>query len=190
MTGSVPFSCWHDLKVVSQVTDGARPERPESAEAYGLSDALWKLMEDCWNHRLESRPTANIISERLSEISRYWKPSDSLVSESRSKVAIDEECDAPMEIFDTHTLSELLTPRFSNRLDNTSVTDYSMLLTNVLQIQARPNLRIVDVFLAGDSAHQPLWTVDIFSTQMCPCRLTFVNIDSRRYILCSGQGVY
>lgn len=43
-----------------------RPPRPEQpAIKYGLDDAMWKLINDCWNAIPDERPNMKAIIERL-----------------------------------------------------------------------------------------------------------------------------
>lgn len=47
-----------------------RPERPEEAEiiAYGLSDAVWQVAEQCWKKSPGERPTADAVCDLLSHL--------------------------------------------------------------------------------------------------------------------------
>jgi hypothetical protein len=81
MTRTIPFSQYGNLTVMLKVTNGVRPERPTDAEVLGLTDAVWGLMEACWNQQWNERPAVSIVLSRLNEASRYWNlPSPTTVS--------------------------------------------------------------------------------------------------------------
>jgi hypothetical protein len=70
-TETVPF--WDILNtyaVMFKVALGERPRRPLGLLYMnrGLNDAMWKLMEDCWEHIPANRPTAFQIIHRLPEV--------------------------------------------------------------------------------------------------------------------------
>ncbi|KAJ7088699.1 hypothetical protein C8R44DRAFT_443990 [Mycena epipterygia] len=66
ITGKVPFHEWpNDMAVMFQVADGKRPSQPSSCSGTTALDNLWKLVEDCWKDKPDSRPTAVQIVERL-----------------------------------------------------------------------------------------------------------------------------
>ena len=49
------------------VMSGKRPQRPEEARALGLSDLIWDLVEMCWQHDSDKRPTMPFILDRLAD---------------------------------------------------------------------------------------------------------------------------
>src|ERR1700761_3088367 len=66
MTGQVPFHEFHnDMAVMMRVARGYRPSRPVSCMGTTALDSLWELMQNCWQRRVEFRPTASQIVERL-----------------------------------------------------------------------------------------------------------------------------
>ncbi|KLO16952.1 kinase-like protein [Schizopora paradoxa] len=70
-TGMLPFSYIRpDAKVIFDVIKGIRPKRPTVAEAPQLTDELWKLMTDCWDHDQLKRPSAGEVFCRLYAIHR------------------------------------------------------------------------------------------------------------------------
>ena len=47
-SGLFPFDGFRDETVVLQVVSGARPERPRGSLGLGLTDSIWKMMQECW----------------------------------------------------------------------------------------------------------------------------------------------
>lgn len=74
MTGYVPFNQYNTLAVIYKTVNGARPERPMDAASIGLSDALWKVVEDCWKQQPQERPKIRAVLNRVNQIIRYWVP--------------------------------------------------------------------------------------------------------------------
>ncbi|KAJ7797928.1 kinase-like domain-containing protein [Mycena olivaceomarginata] len=62
---SVPFhDLQHEMAVMFKVLAGDHPSRPMSCSAAAL-DGLWALMQKCWKHDAQMRPTAAEIVEQL-----------------------------------------------------------------------------------------------------------------------------
>lgn len=57
-TGRAPFHGYSEEAVIIRVIEGKRPDRP-TAEDLGLTDAIWDLVEMCWQVKLEKRPTVS-----------------------------------------------------------------------------------------------------------------------------------
>ncbi|KDR72752.1 hypothetical protein GALMADRAFT_143032 [Galerina marginata CBS 339.88] len=73
--GLAPFYEYaRDVTVIFQVMKGRKPSKPSprsiSFHEWGLSETLWKTMEDCWNENPKQRPTmSHVISKhRLRDI--------------------------------------------------------------------------------------------------------------------------
>ncbi|KAF9444926.1 kinase-like protein [Macrolepiota fuliginosa MF-IS2] len=67
-TGHIPFyEVFRDQTVIVKVNRGERPSRPDQATStkYGLTESIWKLMQDCWLTDPDSRPAAAGIATRL-----------------------------------------------------------------------------------------------------------------------------
>ncbi|KAF8218343.1 hypothetical protein K438DRAFT_1557721, partial [Mycena galopus ATCC 62051] len=65
-TGKVPFhELQNDMAVMMKVAGGHRPPRPKSCSGTPALDALWELMQNCWDEKPEMRPTASGIVKRL-----------------------------------------------------------------------------------------------------------------------------
>lgn len=51
-----------DSAVIIEVLSGVRPFRPESV---WCTDELWSLVEQCWVHNPQDRPSATFLHSRL-----------------------------------------------------------------------------------------------------------------------------
>jgi len=65
-TGKIPFGEQKNEAVVLRISRGGRPEMPENAQAVGLTDEIWKLLESCWQQNPKKRPT-------MEEVVRRWE---------------------------------------------------------------------------------------------------------------------
>ena len=65
-TGEAPFAGQIPTKAAFRVLGGERPEMPQNAQQIGLTSEMWMLLEDCWDHDPQGRPTAK-------KILRKWK---------------------------------------------------------------------------------------------------------------------
>ena len=54
------------MAVALNVVQGKRPSRPENAPK--LTDAMWALMESCWDTLPSSRPTADQVFKEILDI--------------------------------------------------------------------------------------------------------------------------
>ncbi|KAJ7732237.1 kinase-like domain-containing protein [Mycena maculata] len=63
LIGKVPFfELPNDMAVSLKVIGGHRPSRPSSTP---VDDGLWRLLQDCWQHASEERPTIAQIVQKL-----------------------------------------------------------------------------------------------------------------------------
>lgn len=51
-----------------QIEKGDRPPRPPAAEAIGLCNIVWKLIEHCWQAQPEARPVVEDVSAILNTV--------------------------------------------------------------------------------------------------------------------------
>ncbi len=66
LTGLHPFHYIRpDAKVIFDVIKGVRPKRPTLKEAPQLTDELWQLMTECWDHDQLKRPSAGEVLNRI-----------------------------------------------------------------------------------------------------------------------------
>ncbi|KAG8944994.1 hypothetical protein FRC03_001834, partial [Tulasnella sp. 419] len=55
-----------DVQVIKDIEQGFRHRRPRgTAETQGLTDAIWRLIEDCWNQDPLDRPAMSHVASRL-----------------------------------------------------------------------------------------------------------------------------
>ena len=57
LTGTLPFGKLGGPEVVFKVAAGGKPSKPANAPELGLSDKVWKLLEDCWQAQRTLRPS-------------------------------------------------------------------------------------------------------------------------------------
>lgn len=50
---------------IAAVLKGQLPKRPSVESAPQLSDRMWELMNECWQHDPKLRPSASQVLERL-----------------------------------------------------------------------------------------------------------------------------
>ncbi|KAH8103148.1 caspase domain-containing protein [Cristinia sonorae] len=62
-TGDRPFPKKTLFQVMRDVVQGIRPERPGAK--HPMSQAMWNLVTNCWNHSPQSRPSFQGIANRL-----------------------------------------------------------------------------------------------------------------------------
>ena len=65
-TGKIPFEEQKNEAVVLRISQGGRPEMPENAQAVGLTDEMWKILDSCWQQNPKKRPT-------MEEVVRRWQ---------------------------------------------------------------------------------------------------------------------
>ena len=65
LTGQLPFSEPIGPEVVFQILKGVRPTKPSNATELGLSDGVWKLLEDCWQTDRQLRPSVKDVLDRV-----------------------------------------------------------------------------------------------------------------------------
>lgn len=67
-TGKMPFPDSINVHVIIMISRGERPSRPSGSETLGLTTALWRLTEECWNQNPERRPDIVNILRRFQAI--------------------------------------------------------------------------------------------------------------------------
>ncbi|KLO06861.1 kinase-like protein [Schizopora paradoxa] len=99
-TGRIPFEHQHrDATVVIDVTLGIRPPRPgPEAASRGLSDALWSLMEECWQADWKRRPRVPSLLVKLEEANKTFIPQtlpsiSDLSTESKLRITSQDDSD-------------------------------------------------------------------------------------------------
>lgn len=61
--------------MIVRINRGERPSRPDDTafSTHGLTELIWKLMQDCWLTEPEDRPTASEIVFKLSSVHKRSK---------------------------------------------------------------------------------------------------------------------
>lgn len=65
-TGRIPFEEHRDEIVVLHILQGDRPEIPQNAQDSDLTAEMWTLLESCWQHNPNRRPT-------MRKVVRKWQ---------------------------------------------------------------------------------------------------------------------
>ncbi|CCM05920.1 uncharacterized protein FIBRA_08158 [Fibroporia radiculosa] len=66
-SGQLPFyEQRNDGAVIRCIIYDERPSRPSQASSLGLSDSVWRLMQECWRSQPDIRPPLPILLKRLS----------------------------------------------------------------------------------------------------------------------------
>ena len=65
LTGTLPFGKPSGSEVVFKVLGGETPSKPTNASKLGLSENVWKLLEDCWQTQRALRPSVKDVSDRV-----------------------------------------------------------------------------------------------------------------------------
>ena len=72
MTGDQPFHNLSPTELRYYVSLGVRPERPENAEAIGISNPLWKLIQKCWEGDKSRRPQIQEVLAGVGSAAANW----------------------------------------------------------------------------------------------------------------------
>ncbi|KAF9442307.1 kinase-like protein, partial [Macrolepiota fuliginosa MF-IS2] len=69
LTDRIPYHEFpRDVTILSKVMRGVKPSKPSDFEVE-LSDEIWAIMEECWNHDPAQRPTVSQAATRWNKIS-------------------------------------------------------------------------------------------------------------------------
>ena len=80
-TGKIPFKEHKNEAVVLRISQGGRPEMPENAQAVGLTNDMWRVLEDCWQQNPKKRPTMEEVAKRWQKFVEYDNNGNNLVTE-------------------------------------------------------------------------------------------------------------
>jgi hypothetical protein len=72
LTGQQPFSDIKPLELAYRISCGLRPEKPANAEAIGVSDSLWSLIQKCWDDEKTRRPQIQEVMATLGDSAANW----------------------------------------------------------------------------------------------------------------------
>ena len=81
-TGKIPFEGQKHEVVVLRFSRGGRPEMPGNAQLVGLTCAMWRLLESCWQQDPNKRPA-------MGEVVRRWQK---FVESNRDDGNVVTEC--------------------------------------------------------------------------------------------------
>ena len=65
LSRALPFGELSGSEAVFKVSGGEKPTEPENALELGLSDKIWKLLEDCWRSDRTLRPSIKGVLGRI-----------------------------------------------------------------------------------------------------------------------------
>jgi len=88
LTGTQPFGKLSMSEVVFKVLGGENPPKPTNAPELGLSDSIWKFLEDCWQTERTRRPL-------VKEVSGYVTAAASVCGMLSSVGGIPQQCEDP-----------------------------------------------------------------------------------------------
>jgi len=71
-TGERPFRNIKFLELAYHVSSGVRPEKPANAEAIGISNSLWKLLQRCWDGDKTQRPQIREVVAGVGSVADNW----------------------------------------------------------------------------------------------------------------------
>ena len=80
-TSKIPFEGQKNEVVVVHISRGGRPEMPGNAQLVGLTCAMWRLLESCWQHNPNRRPTMEEVVRRWLKFVESNSDSGSVVTE-------------------------------------------------------------------------------------------------------------
>ena len=61
LSGRIPFSANSLFFVISRILNGERPEKPQGKEGEVFTDAIWEVLELCWQQKPEERTNAKAV---------------------------------------------------------------------------------------------------------------------------------
>ncbi|KAG9048424.1 hypothetical protein FS837_012872 [Tulasnella sp. UAMH 9824] len=71
LSGELPFKRASNAMIITKVTAGQKPQQAEYQIPFTapVSDAIWKLMNKCWDSEPDNRPTMTEVIQELRRIS-------------------------------------------------------------------------------------------------------------------------
>ena len=72
LTEERPFGNIKLVELSYHVSFGVRPEKPGNAEAIGISDSLWKLVQECWKGDRMRRPRIQEVVAGVGDAAVNW----------------------------------------------------------------------------------------------------------------------
>jgi len=93
LTGEQPFRNIKALELAYHVSSGVRPSKPENAEAIGISNALWNLIQRCWDGDKTQRPQIGEIVAGVGNAAANWHTVMQPSPVDNSDDSVEEESD-------------------------------------------------------------------------------------------------
>ena len=90
IAGNVPFHEHHGIAVVVEVLNGERPPRAAS-----FTDSLWKVLERCWDHDPDARPSIENVLWCLEQEEALTPPGPDVKMKEGSSISGDFSCKFP-----------------------------------------------------------------------------------------------
>lgn len=72
LTGEQPFRDIKPVELPYHISQGVRPEKPADAEAIGISDSLWELIQKCWDGERKRRPQIQEVVAGVGDAAADW----------------------------------------------------------------------------------------------------------------------
>ena len=67
-TGGIPYLKTPDPTVILMVSKGKRPSKPRPFKAPGMTPAIWKIAQRCWDEKAKDRPEVDTVLHYLEEL--------------------------------------------------------------------------------------------------------------------------
>ena len=64
----MPYTGVPDSTVIVMVSKGKRPSKPRPFQAPGMTPAVWKLAQKCWNEKARDRPEVDTVLQYLQDV--------------------------------------------------------------------------------------------------------------------------
>ena len=65
LTGTLPFGKLSGPEAIFKVVEGDKPSKPANAAELGLSDRVWRLLDECWQSNRALRPLVKEFLDRV-----------------------------------------------------------------------------------------------------------------------------
>ena len=73
LMGEYPFRDIRAPELAYRVPLGARPPKPENAEAIGISESFWEFIQKCWDGDPRRRPQIQEVVEGVGNAAANWR---------------------------------------------------------------------------------------------------------------------
>ena len=134
-------------ELAHHVSSGLRPERPANAEAIGISDHSWRLIQKCWDGERMQRPQIQEVVARVGDAAAKWHTDMPPGVTEREGSVEEESCELRHGEFPRYLIMSFF-HRYFAQLESSNLTGVttSQLLTRVpvlrnseIRTQPRPS---------------------------------------------------